>query len=481
MKITRHPGFRLHVYLILLAISSAGAHGGSIHIASDDGGPFSDDYQTVAAGPAAHVTITMNWTNGSATVTYHPPNGITQESDTVTGNSEKTTFSIDPTTCEGHDNQITATVNHSGSGSPAQTCIPSGGKPYTFHVLVPKLDVTNITFSGDGQVPVVNQTTTYASTMGANITETWSSSNASPICYKVSSSPVMTVTFSVTPSLGSLKALADFSAVFTQEGPDDEFDYDNKQILITGATATLTGFETGDSGECLDSGIDNGTSDIDFSYSLNSDTSGTTSSCDTSPSMQDLTTLDQPKGGIAATSIRLNYWCSMAEGKTSGADVAAAIGPNAVGMPFPQTAPPWPPAYHNTSNPWGLMDGNPMDCISQASLMQQSLDVLGVGGATLVYIYPVHASWTHLEQTISNGNELSSGGYQLGYGTPPASYQWEGCCKYNGLYWEGGEGDSASSAYNVITDPNNAGPPPTPDQHYVNDYNTFISYPSGTP
>ena len=121
--------------------------------------------------------------------------------------------------------------------------------------------------------------------------------------------------------------------------------------------------------------------------------------------------------------------------------------------------------------------------------MNYSLDLLGVTGSEVRFVFARHNNWTGLwnssddwyDNTVSEWRDPSDVGTRLGY----ISGSWnnyEGCCFYAAKWWMGGLGDSRSSAYDVllrVTQPNTSGT--GQHQAYADDESTPVSYPAGTP
>ena len=119
--------------------------------------------------------------------------------------------------------------------------------------------------------------------------------------------------------------------------------------------------------------------------------------------------------------------------------------------------------------------------------MKYELDLLGASGSEVRFVYARHASWTGLSQTSTTGNEDDGSGNILGMwfggGTGAGWNNYEGCCVFESKWWEGGNGISKSSAYNVlthVTGPNTSG---TTNSHQCWDSapSTAVTYPPGTP
>jgi hypothetical protein len=87
--------------------------------------------------------------------------------------------------------------------------------------------------------------------------------------------------------------------------------------------------------------------------------------------------------------------------------------------------------------------------------MRIELNILGAYGAQLRYVYPRHANWTLLETNTSNDNETDGNGHLLvlwyadeTHGAGLNLHQ--GCCVFQGKWWQGGLDQSQPSAYEVL-------------------------------
>ena len=138
-----------------------------------------------------------------------------------------------------------------------------------------------------------------------------------------------------------------------------------------------------------------------------------------------------------------------------------------------------PPYYKNV---WAPLDGtNGADCITLCTLMKSAMDMIGVTGSEVWFVFPRHASWTGLASQNSFASEYrdsNNSNTVLLYG---AQNNFEACCKFQGVYWMGGEnGQTENTAlavlYNCVGQPNN-------NQQYYKDQPNVknISYPNGNP
>ncbi|MGD0342480.1 MAG: hypothetical protein ABSA76_12320 [Bacteroidales bacterium] len=88
------------------------------------------------------------------------------------------------------------------------------------------------------------------------------------------------------------------------------------------------------------------------------------------------------------------------------------------------------------------------DCATLSALMKKCMDVLGVPGAQVCFVFARHASWANLCSTNKDANEMV-GGAKLGYNNGGWNF-YEGCCYVGGKWWMGGLGSSKNSAYDVL-------------------------------
>ena len=184
-------------------------------------------------------------------------------------------------------------------------------------------------------------------------------------------------------------------------------------------------------------------------------------------------TYASPTGGVA-TEKRMRWSTLKATGKNSPGDIADAIGPHAVrsaifGSNF------------NLANPWTALATNG-DCGTLSTLMKRALEILGVTGAEIRFVYARHSSWTNLWTYSTTSNERSFFfGHKLGF-ISGGWNNYEGTCFFNSKWWMGGAGTYRSTPLGVLlrwTLPNNN----SVDQRQVwdDDHTTPVSYPPGVP
>ena len=175
---------------------------------------------------------------------------------------------------------------------------------------------------------------------------------------------------------------------------------------------------------------------------------------------------------------------TIADSQTSASDVADVLGPDLTGSDRFSGA---NSIYGDDPiDVWDILDdGTDADCGSLSTLMKVSLELLGVGGAEVRFVYSRHESWSGLwstnpyfscmEKRVSGENDT-----RLGF-LAPGWNNYEGCCHYDGKWWMGGAGSSESSDYDVLmhwTQPNTSA---NHHQAYHDIQSQAVDYPAGTP
>lgn len=184
-------------------------------------------------------------------------------------------------------------------------------------------------------------------------------------------------------------------------------------------------------------------------------------------------TYGTPSGSVV-TEKRMNWCVSLANGKVSDTDIADSIGPEAV------NASHFGHDFFSLSNPWPVLGSNG-DCGTLSTLMKKGLELLGVLGAEVRFVYPCHEDWSHLWSIYTNASERNLEGIKLGF-MAPSWNNYEGTCFFKEKWWMGGAGTYQDSAYEVLrywTLPNND--PAQKRQVWENDTVTPVPYPPGTP
>jgi len=159
---------------------------------------------------------------------------------------------------------------------------------------------------------------------------------------------------------------------------------------------------------------------------------------------------------------RFAFLADLAEGKASVSDIGDVLGPDLTGPARFDIR-----TYLPGTTAWRVIDENKdADCGSICTAMKLSLDLLGLSGAEVRYVYPQYDDWAGLWSTSSNwrtnaenrdGTEYTRLGF---YNGPTQWNNYEGCCFFDGKWWLGGPGESRTSAYEVlmaVTYPNTNG------------------------
>ena len=118
------------------------------------------------------------------------------------------------------------------------------------------------------------------------------------------------------------------------------------------------------------------------------------------------------------------------------------------------------------SSEWGALDPDDdgltgADCATVSKLMKSELELLGVTGAQVKYIYARHASWNGLAQDAPAGAEieqLNTIPFSPANPTERGLIMWirfynnyEACCLFKGKYWMGNFGESRTKAVDVLS------------------------------
>ena len=217
-------------------------------------------------------------------------------------------------------------------------------------------------------------------------------------------------------------------------------------------------------------------------------TKGTTQCCATSSGPHKMYVIWGGPG--AGPTLKRMDWCAEhAKGQDTLPKIGDAIGPDATGGGrFGSGSIFGSPPSLTTA--WQVMDGSKGDCGTLSTLMKYELDMLGATGAEVRFVFARHANWTGLSkagppalsdlESDGDGNVL---GIWFGGGLGKGWNYYEGCCVFQSQWWEGGRGQSQTSAYNVlrdVADPNTSGADNS-HQCWLNNTSTAVSYPPGTP
>lgn len=152
---------------------------------------------------------------------------------------------------------------------------------------------------------------------------------------------------------------------------------------------------------------------------------------------------------------RVNFVTGVADGATSKASAGDQVGPDATaGGHFGSNSINGDPnAPGNLASARLVMNGVRGDCGTLATLMKYELDLIGATGASVQYVHACHANWDSLLGPAEKDGERVLGmwfGDVLGLGYGWNNY--EGCCEFEGKWWEGGNGVGAASAVAVLHD-----------------------------
>jgi hypothetical protein len=289
-----------------------------------------------------------------------------------------------------------------------------------------------------------------------------------PVCFTMGSTPYLRlVKMAIAPTLNSPISNIALHAVFTE---------DLKKTVTFHGYATASGNEI-----AADLIVSNGTFDdfVSFniykhSWKVSFDDGNTwaTAYSGLQPHVVFLTygiPKTQPEVhyyGTKATAKRMAFVVLAAQGQTDPNTIAYILGPNATGKarfdPLfgMDKLPPVGQGKDYRMFPWSLLDNenkNKADCQTLAHLMKYQLDLLGIIGSEVRYVYARNQSWegiwnikTGENETMFDFNLMKT--LALGYTDASAlgiNY-FEGCCYFNEKWWMGGDGFPLNSAYDVL-------------------------------
>jgi outer membrane protein OmpA-like peptidoglycan-associated protein len=181
-------------------------------------------------------------------------------------------------------------------------------------------------------------------------------------------------------------------------------------------------------------------------------------------------TYTTPTGGV--TEKRMKWSCEVADWRDTPAGIADDIGPEATSHSH------FLLSNYNLTNPWTALAVKG-DCGTLSTLMKQSLDILGVTGAEVRFVYPRHSDWTNLWSIQELQNERDAhGNWLIFISGGPNNY--EGTCFFNSKWWMGGAGDFRWTALGVLKEwtwPNNSSTGQR--QVWRNNQSTPVPYPGG--
>ncbi|HET6247247.1 MAG TPA: hypothetical protein VFE47_06050 [Tepidisphaeraceae bacterium] len=200
--------------------------------------------------------------------------------------------------------------------------------------------------------------------------------------------------------------------------------------------------------------------------------------------------------GTTVTARRVDWCTQLADGTRTPAEIGSKVGPDAIkgGRFYAHNS-----IFGNLTTAWQIMDGTNADCGSLCTLMKSELDMLGATGSKVQFVYACHQDWSHLYSQSPLANETNAGGVMLGmyFGSrhhnvgsdlaplPLGFNNYEGCCEFQGKWWMGGLSrhnpqPSAEAVLGYVVEPNQDG---TVEDHqcYLNDLETHVSLPSGSP
>ena len=165
--------------------------------------------------------------------------------------------------------------------------------------------------------------------------------------------------------------------------------------------------------------------------------------------------------GNYLTKNRLDYLCGLFDTSQyihTDTDIVNTLGPISTGAGLfneqysIKNKMPYYTAWEIFGNILGESNG---DCITESTLMEYELDMLGVSGSQAVYVCSCHNNWDHIINTgESDPNKGWLGYYNNGYvdsqGNLHGWNNYEACCSYGGQLWPGGFGEAYTDAKTVL-------------------------------
>lgn len=149
--------------------------------------------------------------------------------------------------------------------------------------------------------------------------------------------------------------------------------------------------------------------------------------------------------GPGITVKRINEVTKNAQGATSSTAIANAIAPKTVQLPLDKDISLVGPGH--ITNAWQILDLTQpaAECAAVCTLMKTQLDMIGLPGAEVRYVYARTYSWDGIYQYTNTGFTWEIGFYNGGFskralvmtnGGDSADF-FEGTCYFNGQYWMG--------------------------------------------
>lgn len=190
-------------------------------------------------------------------------------------------------------------------------------------------------------------------------------------------------------------------------------------------------------------------------------------------------------GGVSVR--RLEYLTRLAAGRRLPIDIVAAVG-TALTAPrlYELRRGLSDPSIRN--EPFAVLDGIQADCRTLSTLMEQSLGLLGVPGARVMYVFPRTGTWRGLSSDVPEGSQQAEirvdllGNTDIGalyFEDENGPNRFQACCVWSGndpyrgqpveQWWMGGRGRYEATDFDVlmeVSQPNRRG---TSRQYYVAD------------
>ncbi|NJK91789.1 MAG: hypothetical protein HC904_08185 [Blastochloris sp.] len=233
-----------------------------------------------------------------------------------------------------------------------------------------------------------------------------------PVCYKRESSPKMTVEFKIDPSLGSNKAKVKIKAKATQE--DQNLEYKEEELELTGDTATLTDHSVKDSSQKLKDVVFNGPFECEWEVSHDGGgENGTFSPIQKKVSIPLYATYDTPVGVLSKK--RMDFVCKKAHNTDDDVRATNRLVPEIMTKFDPSnTYFEFRPNFStsltqkNLHSLWQVLDDEKADCKTLCHSMKEALNLIGHNTPKVTYIYACHKDWSNIEQSEGSSDNCET-------------------------------------------------------------------------
>ncbi len=170
----------------------------------------------------------------------------------------------------------------------------------------------------------------------------------------------------------------------------------------------------------------------------------------------------------AVSAVRLDYLTNLAAGRHEPIEIVTTLGSALTHPSRYKLESSFNLGSRHARDPFSLLDGGQADCRTLSVLMKQALDLLGVPGAEVRFVYPRTGSWDGLSSSLADqsqrrmfkvdlfGNQEEGTLVYDDHG--PNRYQ--ACCVWTGIHpssrqevtqwWMGGKGTFVATDFDVL-------------------------------